>query len=188
MAIPTHEAADALRDIERAQRDSAVAYSYARFSPHLFLWGAIWIVGYAATYFRPGASLIWVTLVPIGLIGSIWLGARCVGSDARTRSDTAPGWRYAGTAIAIFLFIAALFAILPPKSGEQLGAVIPILVALFYALIGTWIHGTRIVVLGFALGALTVAGFFWLPQYFLLWMAAVGGGALILGGFWLRRI
>ena len=188
MAIPTHEAAEALRDIERAQRHSAVAYSYARFSPHLFLWGAIWIIGYSINYFRPGASLIWAALVPLGLIGSFWLGARCAGSDARSGLDAASGWRFAGTAIAIFFFIAALFAILPPKSSEQLGAVIPILIALFYALIGTWTHGTRIVVLGFALGALTVAGFFWLPQYFLLWMAAVGSGALILGGFWLRRI
>ena len=188
MAIPTHEAAEALRDIERAQRHSALAYSYARFSPHLFLWGVIWIVGYATTYFRPGASLIWAALVPIGLIGSGWLGVRGGSKSAGSRAGAAPGWRYAGTAIAIFLFIAALFAILPPKSGDQLGAVIPILVALFYALIGLWTDGTRIAVLGFSLDALTVAGFFWLPQYFLLWMAAVGGGALILGGFWLRRI
>ena len=33
---------------------------------------------------------------------------------------------------------------------------------------------------------LTVGGYFWLAPYFMLWMAGVGGGALILGGLWLR--
>jgi hypothetical protein len=183
MSVPPQEAAEALRDIERAQRQSAAAYRDQKFSPHLFLWGVIWIVGYTVTYVRPRASLIWIALLPIGIIASFWIGGR-----GESRRSGARGWLYGATAVAIFLFITALFAILPPKSGEQPAAVIPILVALFYALIGIWTHGTRIALLGLALGALTVAGYFWLPQYFLLWMAWVGGGALILGGFWLRRL
>ncbi|HVB86508.1 MAG TPA: hypothetical protein VNK23_07585 [Candidatus Dormibacteraeota bacterium] len=46
----------------------------------------------------------------------------------------------------------------------------------------------RMAILGFAVGALTAGGYFSLPQYFLLWMAGVGGGALILGGLWLRKV
>jgi hypothetical protein len=34
---------------------------------------------------------------------------------------------------------------------------------------------------------LTIVGFFVLPAIFMLWMAVVGGGALVLGGLWLRR-
>lgn len=184
MSIPHQEAADALRNIEEAQHQSAKVYHYHRFSPHLFLWGAIWILGYAVNYFRPSASLVWVALVAIGLIGSFLLGARRASAPA----GASHGWKYGVTAIAIFLFITAVFAILPPKSEAQVGAFFPILVALFYALVGIWTGGTRIVLLALALGALTVTGYFWLPQYFLLWMAGVGGGALILGGLWLRRI
>ena len=44
------------------------------------------------------------------------------------------------------------------------------------------------IVLGVALTALTVLGFFWVPQYFALWMAVVGGVGLILGGVWLRTL
>jgi hypothetical protein len=44
------------------------------------------------------------------------------------------------------------------------------------------------VLAGVVVAALTLIGFFGLPQYFLLWMAVVGGGALILGGFWLRSV
>lgn len=184
MAIPHEEAADALRNIEQAQRESATAYHYRKFSPHLFLWGAIWIAGYAVTYIRPTASLIWAPLVAIGIVASFWMGAR----GASTGAGATHGRRYGATALAIFLFITALFAIFPPKSGAQTAAFFPILVALFYALVGIWTGGTRIVLLALALGALTVGGYFWLPQYFLLWMAAVGGGALILGGVWLRRV
>lgn len=184
MPIPHEEAADALRNIEEAQQQSAKAYHYQRFSPHLFLWGVIWILGYTANYFRPSLSLIWVVLVAVGLIGSFLLGAR----RASARAGASHGRKYGATAVAIFLFITALFALLPPKSQAQVGAFFPILVALFYALIGIWTGGTRIVLLALALGALTIAGYFWLPQYFLLWMAGVGGGALILGGVWLRRI
>lgn len=184
MSIPRQEAADALRDIEEARQQSAKAYHYQRFSPHLFLWGAIWVVGYAVTYFRPSASLIWAALVPIGLLGSFFLGGRWSSAPA----GASHGGKYGVTAFAIFLFITAIFAILPPRSQSQVGAFFPILVALFYALIGIWTGGTRIALLALALGALTIAGYFWLPQFFLLWMAGVGGGALILGGVWLRKI
>lgn len=184
MSIPREEAANALHDIEHTQRSSAGAYRDQRFSPHLFLWGAIWIVGYAVTYFRPSTSLIWAPLVVLGMIGSFWLGSR----DAGGRSGAYSGWHFAATALALFLFIAAWLAIVPPKSGAQIGALIPILVALIYTVVGVWTRGARIVLLGVALGALTVGGYFWLPQYFLLWMAGVGGGALIAGGFWLRTV
>jgi hypothetical protein len=50
------------------------------------------------------------------------------------------------------------------------------------------VGGTRYVVSGIAVAALTLAGFFLLKQHFLLWMAAVGGGAMILAGLWLRRV
>jgi hypothetical protein len=185
MPIPREEAANALHDIEHAQRSSAGAYRDRRFSPHLFLWGLIWVVGYAVNYFWPKGSLIWIALVLIGMIGSLWLGSRDAGGQ---RSGAHSGWQYGGTALAVFLFINAWLAILPARSGEQIGALIPILVAFIYALVGVWTRGARIALLGLALAALTVGGYFWLPQYFLLWMAGVGGGALILGGFWLRTV
>jgi len=185
MSIPHQEAADALREIQQAHHQSAVAYQYQKFSPHLFLWGVIWIVGYAVEYVRPTAAPIWFALVPIGIIGSFWIGFWSK-SDRSDRS--AGGWQYATTAVAIFLFISILFVILPPKSEAQIGAFFPILVALFYALLGIWTRATRIALLAVVLAALTVIGYLGLPQYFLLWMAGVGGGALILGGVWLRRI
>jgi hypothetical protein len=86
----------------------------------------------------------------------------------------------------VILFISAIFAIMPPRTSAQIAAFFPILVALFYLLIGIWTRGARMIVLGLAVGALTLFGYFYLPVYFLLWMAVVGGGGMILGGIWLR--
>ncbi len=182
--IQPQEAANALRDIAHAERHSASAFRYQKASPHLFLWGVIWVIGYTVTYLLPKGWLVWVPLLAIGTVGSFWIER----SITPPEQQASAGWRYVGTLLASFLFVTALFAILPPRSGAQAGSVIPLLLALFYALLGLWKQATRTALLGFALGALTVGGFFWLPQYFSLWMAGVGGGALILGGFWLRRV
>jgi phosphatidylglycerophosphate synthase len=182
--IQQQEAADALREIARAEQHSGTAYRYHRASPHLFLWGFIWIVGYAVGYARPQWHVFWAILTVLGFLGSFFISWR-----ARTRdSRTSFGWRYAATFVAMFLFVEALFAILPPQFSLQIDAFFPLLIALWYALLGIWTRGTRIALLGFTLGALTVGGYFSLHHYFDLWMAAVGGGALILGGFWLRRV
>jgi hypothetical protein len=184
MPIQPQEAADALRDIEHAEHHSASAFRYQKASPHLFLWGVIWTIGYSVTYVRPGSWLIWIPLLVVGMVGSFWIDWRA----AAGRSPASAGWRYVATVLALFLFTAALFAVLPPKSSSQADSVVPLLIALCYVLLGLWKRATRTALLGFALGVLTVAGYFWIPQYFPLWMALVGGGALILGGFWLRRI
>lgn len=179
MTVSQKEAADALVNAENAEQRSVVAYRYQRFSPHLFLWGVIWIVGYAITYFRPAAWRVWLALVPAGILASVWI-------DKRSRKSR--GWIYGVDFLAIFLFIFSVYAILPPKSTAEGAALFPLVIALVYVFLGTSMRASRIVSLGFALGALTVGGFFWLPQYFLLWMAGVGGSTLILGGSWLRRV
>lgn len=184
MYIPPREAGDALHNIARAEQQSADAYRYQKSSPHLFLWGVIWIIGYIVAYARPRDWPVWAALVVVGTIGSLWINWRAEAKRERASS----GWRYATTLLALYLFTGAFFAILPPRSSAQIDAFFPLLIALWYVILGIWSHGLRIALLGMVLGTLTVGGYFWLPQYFLLWMAGVGGGALILGGFWLTRV
>lgn len=39
---------------------------------------------------------------------------------------------------------------------------------------------------GLSLSVLTLVGYLFLPQHFLLWMALVGGGTLIGSGLWMK--
>jgi hypothetical protein len=182
LSLTPNEAADALRDIEATGRRSGAAYSYAMAAPHFILWGVIWVIGYGASAVRMEWSVIWPALSLLGTIGSFYIGWRT--KSVGRKYD----WRYIATFVAVFAFIACLFAILPPHTPEQVSAFFPILVALYYSLIGIWTRGVRIVVLGIAVAVLTVGGYFYLPAHFLALMAGVGGGGLILGGFWLRSV
>jgi hypothetical protein len=182
MPISPTEAKHTLQDISKAGSASARFYGYRVASPHLILWGVIWALGYGANYFSPSQVLIWPVLVLIGISGSSWLGWKA------GRSSVSPGgWRYAATALVAALFVAAVFAVMPPRTEAQVSAFFPIFVAFSYGVMGIWTGGLRLIVTAALIAALTLVAFFWLPDIFTLWMAMVGGGALILGGIWFRK-
>ena len=179
--ISPEQAADALNQAVAAERRSAQAYFYQRFAPYLLLWGIIWMIGYGATDLVPRlAGWIWMGLVLAALVISSVIG-RNAGSDRPQNS-----WRYVLFFAAVWAFFAATYAVMGARGAQQ-GAFPPLVVALAYVLTGLW-FGPRLVIAGLAVGALTLGGFFYLPQHFLLWEGFVGGGALILAGFWFRRI
>ena len=68
-----------------------------------------------------------------------------------------------------------------------LATLIPLAVGVYYAFIDIWTKAWRMMPLGLALIGLTTLGYFMLPEYFRYWMAAVGGGGLIVGGLWMRN-
>ena len=183
MPISPSEASKALRDLSATELASASAYKYARAAPHLILWGAIWFVGYGLTYLGPRLSVVWIPLVLVGAVGSGWLGARA--RPPEQRGD----WRRAiATLAAILLALCALFAVLRPLEAPRIGAFFPIVIGFAYTVLGIRERATRILILGVAFTGLTVLGFFWVPDYFSLWMAVVGGLGLVLGGVWLRTL
>ena len=180
--ISPEQAADALKQAVAAERRSAQAYTYQRFAPGLFLWGIIWIVGYGATDLVPRfAGWIWLGLVLVALGVSMAIGRSAVSDRPQNN------WRYVLFFAAVWAFFASTYAVMGPVRGAQQGAFPPLVVALAYILTGLW-SGPRLVIAGLAVGVLTLGGFFYLPQHFLLWEGFVGGGALILAGFWFRRV
>jgi len=58
---------------------------------------------------------------------------------------------------------------------------------LFYALAGIW-FGYAFIVIAACTTALTLISYAYAGPAFLLWMAVVHGGGLVLGGLWMRRI
>jgi hypothetical protein len=183
MPLSSNEAAQALRDIARTERRSANAYGYRATAPHLILWGVIWLAGYGTGYVKPEWANVWLPLVIAGSIASFWIGWR-MRPVTMSRYD----WRYIATFVAILLFVFSFLSIIPPHTDNQAAAFFPLLVSLFYGLVGIWTRGMRMLLLGTAVLGLTVFGFFMLPAQFVLWMAVVGGGSLILGGVWLRSV
>ena len=182
MSLSSKEAAETLSDVEHASRRSALAFGYRKASPHLILWGLVWLIGYSATDLRPAhAGLIWLVLVVTGCAIGFLLGRSGSGAPAKD------SWRVLGIAAILCLFVGATFTILWPVSGSQTGAFIPLLFGTIYAGVGLWL-GTRFLITGVAIVVLTLGGYFYLHEHFLLWQAFVGGGGLILAGIWFRTV
>ena len=94
MTLSPSEANDALADIRKTQKASATTYGYRKASPHLIMWGVIWMIGYAATWLRPAWWPVWPVLAVAGVSLSIWIGRR--GGGARAAYDwrpITPRWR-----------------------------------------------------------------------------------------------
>ncbi|MBI1328930.1 MAG: hypothetical protein GC166_03390 [Alphaproteobacteria bacterium] len=182
MALSPDQAQEALRDIAATERRSFEAYGYKAAAPFLILWGLIWIAGYAVSDFAPLLSgKVWLALAVIGSLGSFIIGGRQKGGGKTVRFD----WRIAFTWLTGIVFFTALFAIMAPVDGRQMGAIFPLFIGTSYVVLGIWI-GMRFVLAGLLIAALTLIGFYYVDQHFALWMAVLGGGTLTATGLWLR--
>lgn len=180
MPLTQQDAAHALRLADEAGRRSRMLRGYQSAAPHLIAWGCVYAAAYAFSYLRPHqAGIAWLVIVPLVMVGDLAIARRDLGS----RLD----WTAWAVLSATFLvFLVATAAIMQPHDIRQMGAFVPLVVACAYVAMGTRL-GPRITVAGIALGGLTLVGYFALHPWFMLWMAPVGGGTLVLSGLWLRR-
>jgi len=88
--------------------------------------------------------------------------------------------------VLFFAFGLLTTSVLGHFGGRELGAFWPIYFMLFYCLAGLW-FGWAFLAIGLSIVVLTLIGYFFVGgASFLLWMAAVNGGGLILSGLWMR--
>jgi hypothetical protein len=195
MTLSPNEAAQALGEIARTEQRSAEAHEYANASPHFVMWGVIWIMGYTSSYllphygFRDYVNWPWFLLTMMGITGALYLGRRQSRRlpPAGQIAERARGFRIGMSFLAMWLFVVATFVVMRPVHPVATGAFIPLLAALAYSIFGIW-RGLRFLYAGIAVAVLTVGGFLYLREFFLLWMAFVGGGSLILVGLWLKKV
>ena len=180
MPMTPNEAADALRDIEQTGRRSGQAVGYRYAAPYFIVWGVVWMVGYAGTDLFPArAGWIWLAAIAGGAIASAVVGR------GRAMRGAMQGWKSFALVAIVFLFIYATYAVMWPVAPRQQSAFVPLLAGAVYSGVGVF-AGVRWIVAGATVAALTLAGFFLIHQHYDLWMAAVGGGGLVLAGLWMR--
>ena len=184
MTLDRDEAAASLSDIASVERRTREAVVYARSSTILILWGVLCVLGYVFQYFQPQeARPAWISVGILGFVGTF------VSGHWRRRSQhgstIAQPLLYAQLALVGYGLI--LLVLLWPVAPRQLSAFWPTLIMLGFVLSGLWL-GRFFILCGLSVTALTVAGYFWSGGWFPLWMAAVNGGGLLLGGLWLRRL
>jgi hypothetical protein len=183
MTLDPKEAAASLDDIDAIERRTRETLYYAGTSDVLILWGVLTLLGHLLTWFVPRyGAWVWPIIDVGGFLATIALVARRL-----PRSQ----WRGAGTRwVASYATLLAfgyiLVVELSPLTWRQLEVFWPTVVMLGYVLAGIWI-GRFFLYVGIAATGLILAGYFFLGDWFTLWLAFVMGGGFLAGGLWLRR-
>jgi len=186
MSLSSQEAQASLAEAEQARRRSAQLYGYQKASPHLILWGIIWVIGYSGSALIPNYDgYLWDGLIVLGILGSVYFGRRCQQEVGGTKKGPY-AWRAGAVGFIAVFFIMATYAIMWPVHGAQMAAYPALITGTIYAAVGLWL-GLRYVVTGALVVTFTLFGYFDIHGvWYLYWMAAVGGGSMILAGFWFR--
>jgi uncharacterized membrane protein YjgN (DUF898 family) len=182
MGLSPQDALAALNDVEAADARARASQANRAGAPYLLIWGAVWVVGYVLSGLLPG-KLIGPTWLGVSLVGVVAMGLlpRRTGADAKDR-----GLAMTICYLAIFAFIGATYWVMRPTQGDQYMVYPALMVGLIYTLMGS-LRRTRIMWIGAAVFVLSLIGYAFLRPVLPFWLAAVGGGGLILGGLWLRR-
>jgi hypothetical protein len=88
--------------------------------------------------------------------------------------------------IALCGYFPAMFTVLGDLDGRQQNAFISLFWAFAYMVAGAWL-GMRMFITGVVMAVAILVGYLFIDPHFQLWMAFVGGGSLLLAGFWLRK-
>jgi hypothetical protein len=182
--IGPQEAAQALNDIEQIVRRVRQSRIYDLASQMVIAAGVLVLAGNIANYLAPRyGAIIWIivnTLTVASAAALATMGGSKLGAE---RFDFR-------VVVAYLLFYGfGLFCcyVLGHFGPREMGAFWPIYFMLFNCLAGLW-FGRAFLVIGMAIILLTLVGYFFVEGgAFLLWMAAVNGGGLILSGLWMRR-
>jgi len=181
--IDRNEAAAALHDIEDIAARVRRSRIYEVASLIMMLWGVLTLCGYIGQHWWPRYSgVIWIGVNIVGLAGSFALGfmKRPLGL-----SHKSAGWRV-GLAFLMLVAFGMFWSNVGHFNGRQMSAFWPTYYMLGYAVAGLWL-GSAFSVIGLAIIALTLIGYFLVGPWFDVWMAFVNGGGLLLAGAWMRR-
>lgn len=182
MPLTQEEAAAALGEIERTDRQTTELQVYEGAAPFFMVWGAVWVFGYTMTHFMPEyRNVFWASGIALGTVLSIVLGKRL-----GTKGHGFSPWRYAAISAGLAGFFALTSMVLK-LNVREVDAFVPLMFAGIYLAVGVF-AGTRFAICGAILAIATAVGFYNAGEFFGLWMAAAGGGVLLLTGFWLRRV
>ena len=183
--IGPEEAVEALNDIENIVQRVRQSRIYDISSHIMIAAGVLVLAGNLANFAAPRqANFIWIAVNVLTVASAAALSTRSPKISGVQTFD----FRVLGAFMLFYGFGILSTVVLGHFGPRQLGAFWSIYFMLFYCMAGLW-FGRAFIAMGLAIIVLTLIGYFFVEgAAFLLWMAAVNGGGLILSGLWMRRI
>jgi hypothetical protein len=182
--IDRQQASEALADIDHIVQRVRQSQIYSLSSFLMIWWGALVFAGNIATWFWPRyGDPIWISVNMAGIVGSLAISAYGYSVTGGRTFNTRMLLAY----LLFFAFGHFCTDVLGHFTSREQGTFWPIYFMLFYTIAGLW-FGYAFAAIGIGITVLTLIGYFFVGGLtFLLWMAVVNGGGLILGGLWMRR-
>ena len=183
--IDPKEAAEALNDIEEIVARVRQSRIYDLASQIMIAVGILVLAGNIANFIVPRqGGYIWISVnvLNVAVAAALFtMGGKQVGVRLFD-------FRVLAAFLLFYAFGILCSSVLGHFGPREMGAFWPIYFMLFYCMAGLWFGGAFIAI-GLAIIVLTLIGYFFVAGFaFLLWMAAVNGGGLIVSGLWMRRI
>jgi hypothetical protein len=168
------------------QTHKALASAYA--NPLLILWGILWITAFTATHFYVHyAYHIFIAMGAVGGLGTaVIVGIFHSKAPVKDKSSQKFGRRVTALWIFLCIYILIWLFLFAPFTGLQCNALICTAVMFAYIVMGLWFNNRFMIVLGLVVTAGTLVGFYLLREYYCIWMAFVGGGAIFGTGLYIR--
>lgn len=193
MNMSQQEASEALDAITTADRKVREHQGYREGSPFLILWGVLWFIANSVAGLAGHlAGPVWMITVIVGTAATATLvvaqSVRAQRAHRYTPAERALiGRRASLLGISVITFFPAMSVVLGDLTPLQSNAFISMFWALAYMAAGAWL-GLRLFFTGVATAVAVLLGVLVLREHYFLWMAFAGGGSLILGGLWLRKL
>ena len=187
MELSPSEAEQALDTIQSMVKKTRRAVSSSGAYLFLFVWGIIWLIGFACSQFLADAIVgkIWAVLNILGAVLSAVIGIRMSRGVRSTSISPLLGKRIGLFWLLLWFFCGAAIAVIWPPEPKQLAMII-----ILFVMTG-WIAMSLLLSMmsaywGVVFTVLALAAYFLLPDYFYIIMAILGGGGMIALGFYIR--
>lgn len=187
MDLTPIEAQQALEAIQTMAKKTRRVIANSGAYAFLIIWGFIWLIGFSANHFFRGSTVgyIWMVLDILGGLLSVYMGIR-FSHKVRSTSDDKTGRQIGYFWLLLFLYCLLLLVVISPLDMKQTALVIVLFVMLGWIAMGLLLTAASIW-WALVITALALIGYYFLPTYFFLWMALLGGGGMIALGFYIRN-
>ena len=186
MKISPGEAEESLKAIQNVMRKTRRSISSSGAYLFLIFTGMIWLIGFLATQFLPAetAGNIWAGTSILGTILAFYIGSRN-GKRVRSASTSLYAKRIVMFWLFLSLFCIACIIIAEPSDTKQTIMFITLFIMIGQLGMGL-LFSFSTVWWVFPITILVLIGYFFLPEFFYLWMGMLVGGGMVILGLYIR--
>ena len=190
MNITNEEAQSSLEQVQAVASHTRKTITASYDSNLLIMWGVIWIAAFLGThYFLRWAWHIWMGLGGTGSLLTLIISWRQfrLAHPVKMPAEEKTGWRIFLFWFLLFVYAFIWLSMFRPRHGVQLNAFLCTVIMFAYIVMGLWFKSYHMFWLGIIVTGITLIGFYLIPwAYYCIWMAAMGGGSLLVTGIYVR--